>query len=404
MGKSQIRASLKGIASALVLAAGIGTASAGSDIIVGNTAPYSGPASSYSTIAKGLSAYLAMVNERGGIHGRKIKFLSYDDAYSPPKAVEQVRRLVEHDETQVVLTSFGTGPNAATQKYLNTKKVPQLFIITASGRFGHPEKFPGTMGWQPTVLLEAKIFGQYILHTRPNAKIGILAQNDDLGRDAIAGLKAALGPRAADMIVSVQTYDTHDPVVDSQIATLKAAGADTFYNAATAKYAAQAIKKAHELDWHPLHLLSSISANISTVLKPAGVEASKGIVSAFYFKDPSDPQWASDKDMIIYQEWMKKYYPEGDIANPFNVIAYSIGQTFEKVIDAAGDDVSGASIMKSAANMNFDLPMLLPGIRIKTSPTDYFPIQQMKLGRFDGERWQLFGGVYEDEADVADAN
>ncbi|WP_426440612.1 ABC transporter substrate-binding protein [Bradyrhizobium genosp. P] len=378
------------------------TAAEKPDLVVGNTGPYSGPASSYSTMAKGLSAYFDMLNEQGGIRGRSVKFISYDDAYSPPKTVEQVRRLVEDDNVSVLLGMFGTGPNAAVQKYLNAKKIPQLFLITASGRFGHPENFAGTMGWQPTLLLEAKIFGQYILRTKPNAKIGIISQNDDLGRDAVAGLKAALGPRATEMIVSSQVYNSTDPVIDAQIAAIKAAGADTIYDAATAKYAAQAIKKAHEIDWHPLHLLSSISANISTVLKPAGVKASRDIISAFFLKDSSDPQWSQDLSMQAYKAWMGKYYSAGDIENPFNVIAYSMGQTFQKVAESCGDDVSGANIMAKAASMNFDLPMLLPGIVIKTSSSDYFPLQQMRLGRFDGERWQLFGDVFEDEADLAE--
>ncbi|WP_084799768.1 ABC transporter substrate-binding protein [Bradyrhizobium sp. Ai1a-2] len=374
------------------------------ELVVGNTAPYSGPASAYSTIGKGLSAYFDMVNGKGGIEGRTIRFLSYDDSYSPPKTVEQVRRLVEGDEAEVLLGLLGTATNGAIQKYVNAKKIPQLFSVTASGKFNNPEKYPWTMGWLPTVVLEAKIFGRYILATKPDAKIGVLYQNDDLGRDALNALKSSLGPRASEMIVSTQKYEVTDPTIDSQIVSMKTAGANVFYNAATAKFAAQAIKAAHAGGWKPLQLLSSISANINTVLKPAGIDASRDIVSAFYLKDPTDPQWANDPAMVDYRDWMKKYYAAGDPDNPFNVIAYSIGQTFEVVLRTCGNDVSKANVMAKAASLNdVELSMFLPGIKLKTSKSDYFPIQQLQLGRFDGERWALFGNVYADETeDVSD--
>ena len=383
----------------LIPAVGLKKATA-AELLVGSTAPYSGPASGYSTIGKGFSAYFDMLNSKGGIQGRTIKFISYDDAYSPPKTVEQVRRLVESDDVEVLLGLFGTPTNAAVQKYINAKKIPQLFTVTASGRFNNPDKYPWTMGWLPTIVLEGKVFGRYILATKPNAKIGVLYQNDDLGRDALEALKSALGSRASEMIVSAQKYEVTDPTVDSQVLAIKAAGADVFYNAATVKSAAQAIRTAHAAGWKPLHLLSTISANINTVLKPAGIEASRDIVSAFYLKDPTDPQWSNDQGMVAYRDWMKKYYAAGDPDNPFNVIAYSIGQSFEVVLAACGNDTSKANIMAKAASLNnVSLPMLLPGITLKTSKTDYFPIQQLKLGRFDGERWSLFGEVYLDETE-----
>jgi len=370
------------------------------DLLVGNTAPYSGPASAYSTIAKGLAAYFDMLNAKGGVQGRTVKFVTYDDGYSPPKTVEQVRRLVEGDKVDVLLGLLGTAPNAAVQKYVNAKKVPQLFSVTASGKFNNPDKYPWTMGWLPTLVLEAKIFGRHILATKPNARIGILYQNDDLGRDALEALRSALGARASDMIVSAQNYEVTDPTIDSHVFAMKAAGADVFYNAATARFAAQAIRAAHASGWQPLHLLTSISANINTVLKPAGIDASQDIISAFYLKDPTDPQWNGDPVMVQYRDWMKKYYPAGDPNDPFNVIAYSIGQSFEAVLVACGDDPSRANIMAKASSLdNVALPMFLPGIKLKTSKADYFPIQQLQLGRFDGQRWSLFGDVHLDETE-----
>jgi branched-chain amino acid transport system substrate-binding protein len=384
-------------ASYLALGASMGLSA---ELLVGNTSPYSGPASGYATVGKGLAAYFDMLNAKGGVGGRTIKFVTYDDSYSPPKTVEQVRRLVESDEVAVIMGLLGTPTNAAVQKYLNAKNVPQLFSVAASGRFANPGKYPWTMGWIPTIVLEAKIFGRYILETKPNAKIGVLYQNDDVGRDALEALKSALGSRAAEMIVSAQKYEVTDPTIDSQIVSMKAAGADVFYNSATVKFAAQAIKTAHATGWKPLHLLTSISANINTVLKPAGIDASKDIVSAFYVKEPSDPQWANDPAMVEYRDWMKKYYASGDPENLFNVISYSVGQSFRAVLEACGDDVSRTNIMaKAAALNNVELPMLLPGIKLKTSKTDYFPIQQLQLGKFDGERWALFGQVITDETE-----
>lgn len=372
------------------------------ELVVGNTAPYSGPASSYSTVAKSIGAYLEMLNEKGGVNGTTFKFISYDDAYSPPKTVEQVRRLIESDNVDLILGLLGTAPNAAVQKYINAKKTPQLFSITASGKFNNPQSSPWTMGWLPTNVLESKVFGQYILQARPNAKIAVLYQNDDLGRDALEGLKAALGSRASEMIVSAQKYETSDPTVDSLVISMKSSGADVFYNAATAKFAAQAIKAANGVGWKPLQLLTAISANINIVLKPAGIDASRDIVSAFYLKDPTDPQWVNDPAMLDYRACMKKYYPNGDADNPLNVIGYSVAQSFQHVVSGAKASVSKEGIMTHAASLDsVSLPMLLPGIKLRTSKSDYFPIQQLQLGKFDGERWQLFGNVLIDETEVA---
>jgi branched-chain amino acid transport system substrate-binding protein len=387
------------VISASVLALGT-TNGLSTELVVGNTAPYSGPASGYAMVGKGLAAYFQMLNAKGGVGGRSIKFLTYDDSYSPPKSVEQVRRLVENDEVEVVLGLLGTPSNAAVQKYLNAKKVPQLFSVAASGRFSNPGKYPWTMGWIPTIVLEAKIFGRYILDTKPNAKIGILYQNDDFGRDALEALKSTLGSRAAEMIVSAQKYEVTDPTIESQVVSMKAAGADVFYNAATVKTAAQAIRTAHAVGWKPLHLLTSPSSSINSVLRPAGIDASKDIVSALYLKEPSDPQWANDQAMGEYRDWMKTYYADGDPDNFFNVVAYSVGQSFRAVLEACGNDVSKTNIMAKASTLNnVELPMLLPGIKLRTSKTDYFPIQQMQLGRFDGQRWVLFGDVIQDETE-----
>ncbi|WP_249137921.1 ABC transporter substrate-binding protein [Bradyrhizobium canariense] len=381
----------------------IATPSLSGEIVVGNTAPYSGPASGYAMVGKSLAAYFDMLNANGGVGGRTIKFLSYDDSYSPPKTVEQVRRLVESDEVELVLGLLGTPTNAAVQKYLNAKKVPQLFSVAASGKFSNPGKYPWTMGWIPTNVLEAKIFGKYILDTKPNAKIGVLYQNDDFGRDALETLKSSLGARAGEMIVSAQKYEVTDPTVDSQVVSMKSAGADVFYNAATVKFAAQAIKTAHAIGWKPLQLLTSPSSSINTVLKPAGIDASKDVVSALYLKEPSDPQWSNDPAMGEYRAWMKKYYANGDPDNFFNVVGYSVGQSFRAVLEACGNDVSRANIMAKASALNVELPMLLPGIKLKTSKTDYFPIQQLQLARFNGERWILFGEIIQDESEDVSA-
>jgi branched-chain amino acid transport system substrate-binding protein len=363
------------------------------EIKIGNINPYSGPASAYGLIGKTIGAYFNKVNAEGGISGRKITYVTYDDAYSPPKAVEQVRKLVESDEVLLVFQPLGTPSNTAIQKYLNAKKVPQLFVATGATKWGDPKNFPWTMGWQPNYQSEGRIYAKYLLQNNPNSKIGILYQNDDYGKDYVKGLKDGLGDKAKSMIVSEQPYETSDPTVDSQIINLKASGADVFFNVTTPKFAAQAIKKAHEIGWKPLHLLNNVSNSVGSVLKPAGLEAAKDILSTGYIKDPTDPTW---KDDAGYKEWlafMEKYFPEGDKTSSFTVYGYAVAQTLVQVLKQAGDDLTRANVMKQAASLDLALPILLPGIKIKTSATDFFPIKQMQMQRFNGERWELFGPV-----------
>lgn len=363
------------------------------EIKIGNINPYSGPASAYGLIGKTIGAFFGKVNAEGGINGRKITYVTYDDAYSPPKAVEQVRKLVESDEVLLVFQPLGTPSNTAIQKYMNAKKVPQLFVATGATKWGDPKNFPWTMGWQPNYQSEGRIYAKYLLQNNPNGKIGILYQNDDYGKDYVKGLKDGLGDKAKSMIVSEQPYETTDPTVDSQIINLKASGADVFFNVTTPKFAAQAIKKAHEIGWKPLHLLNNVSNSVGSVLKPAGLEAAKDILSTGYIKDPTDPTW---KDDAGYKEWlafMEKYFPEGDKTSSFTVYGYAVAQTLVQVLKQAGDDLTRANVMKQAASLDLALPILLPGIKIKTSATDFFPIKQMQMQRFNGERWELFGPV-----------
>jgi branched-chain amino acid transport system substrate-binding protein len=364
------------------------------EIKVGNTNPYSGPASAYGTIGKTIAAYFNKVNAEGGINGRKINFITYDDAYSPPKAVEQVRKLVESDEVLLVFQPLGTPSNSAIQKYLNAKKVPQLFVATGATKWGDPKNFPWTMGWQPTYQSEGRIYAQYLLQNHPNGKIAILFQNDDYGKDYVKGLKDGLGEKAKTMIVSELPYETSDPTVDSQIINLQASGADIFFNVTTPKFAAQAIKKSHEIGWKPLHLLNNVSTSVGSVLKPAGLDAAKGVFSTGYTKDPTDPTW---KDDAGYKEWaafMDKYYPDGDKTSGFTVYGYTAAQTLVQVLKQCADTLTRENVMKQAANLkNLELPMLLPGIKISTSATDFYPIEQMQMMKFNGERWELFGPV-----------
>jgi branched-chain amino acid transport system substrate-binding protein len=366
------------------------------EIKLGNTNPYSGPASAYGTIGKAISAYFKMVNEQGGINGRKVDFVSLDDGYSPPRTVEMVRRLVEQDQVAVVFQTLGTPTNSAIHKYLNQQKVPHLFVATGATKWGDPKNFPWTMGWQPTYQAEGKIYAQYILKNIPNAKVGILYQNDDYGKDYVKGIKDGLGDAAKKVIVSEQSYEVTDPTVDSQIVNLKNSGANVFYNVTIPKFAVQAIKKAHDIGWKPVHLLNSVSSSVGVVLKPAGVEASKDIITSRYLKDPTDPAIKNDAG---YKEWvafMQKYYPDGALNDDFNVYGFSVAQTMAHVLKQCGQDLSRANVMKQAASIkDLSLPMLLPGIKINTSATDFYPIEQEQLQRFDGERWVLFGEIFD---------
>ena len=364
------------------------------EIILGNINPYSGPASAYGAIGKSIGAYFDKVNAEGGVNGRKIKFITLDDGYNPAKTVEQARKLVEQDEVLLVFQTLGTPPNSAIHKYMNEKKVPQLFVATGATKWGDPKNFPWTMGWQPNYQSEAKIYAAHLLENKPNGKVAILYQNDDYGKDYLKGFEDGLGAKAASMIVSKLSYEVTDPTVDSQMVSLKASGADTFFNVTTPKFAAQAIKKAAELGWKPLHYLNSVSSAVGSVLVPAGIEASVGLITAGYIKDPTDPQFQKGKEWDDWLAYMKKYHPSGDLKDNFNVYGYTVAQTMVQVLKQAGDNLTRANIMKEAANLDMVLPMLLPGVNVKTGPDDFYPIEREQLMRFDGKTWQLFGKVY----------
>jgi len=364
------------------------------EIKIGNTNPYSGPASAYGTVGRAIEAYFEKINEEGGINGRKITFVSYDDGYSPPKTVEQVRRLVERDQVLFLFATLGTPTNTAIWSYVNMKSVPHLFLTTGATKWGAPKGHPWTMGFQPNYQSEAQIYAQYILKHLPQAKIGILYQNDSFGKDYLKGFKDGLGDKASTMIVSEQTYVVTDQTVESQIINLMNSGADVFFNVTIPKFAAQAIKKAADIGWKPTHLIASVSNSVEAVFKPAGLEVSKGLISAGFEKDPDDPQWQDDPALKKWRAWMKKYYPEGSVHDGLNVYGYTSAQALVHILEKCGDNLTRENVMKQAANIkNLELPMLLPGIKINTSPTDFYPIQQMQLTRFDGEKWVLFGEV-----------
>jgi len=363
------------------------------EIKIGQTMPYSGPASAYGTIGRVEAAYFKKVNDEGGINGRKLNFLSIDDAYSPPKTVEMTRRLVEQDEVLLIFGGLGTPSNTAIHKYMNAKKVPQLFVATGATKWNDPQNYPWTMGWQPNYQTEARIYARYILQTRPNAKVALLYQNDDYGKDYLKGFKDGLGDKGR-LIVAEASYEVTDATVDSQVLQLQSSGADTFFNITTPKFAAQAVRKAWDSGWKPLQFLNNVSASVGTVLTPAGLDKSIGIISTNYGKDPTDPQWANDPAFKDWVAFMKKYYPDGSLVDAFNVYGYSVAQTLVQVLKQCGDNLTRENVMRQAANLkNFVTPMALPGIVINTSPTDFAPIEQMQLVKFDGKTWVLFGDV-----------
>jgi branched-chain amino acid transport system substrate-binding protein len=367
------------------------------EIKIGQTVPFSGPASAYATIGKAQAAYFNMINQQGGVNGRKINLIQYDDAYSPPKAVEQVRKLVESDEVLLTFQIIGTPSNAAVQKYLNTKKVPQLFAATGATKFTDPKNFPWTLGFNPNYFVEGRIYGQYILKQYPNAKVGILYQNDDLGRDYLNGIKAGLGEKAATMVVAEASYEMTDPTIDSQIIKLKSAGADLFFSASTPKFAAQAIKKNAELGWKPVHILDINATSVGAVMQPAGLEASKDVISVNYGKDPLDPTWKDDPGMKRYFEFMAKYFPEGDKNSSFNAYGYSTSQLMVHVLKQCGDNLTRENVMKQATNLkDVQLDLALPGIVGNTTPDDYRVNKQFQMMKFNGERWELFGPILVD--------
>src|SRR5579863_94012 len=375
------------------------TGATDTEIKIGQTAPFSGPASAFATVSKAQAAYIKMINDEGGVNGRKINFIQYDDAYSPPKTVEQVRKLVEGDEVLLTFQLIGTPPNAAVQKYLNVKKVPQLFAATGASRFTDPKNFPWTIGFNPNYQTEGRIYAQYILKNYPNAKIGILFQNDDLGRDYVTGLKTGLGDKAGKMIVSETSYELTDPTIDSQIVQLKSAGADLFFDASTPKFAAQAIKKVADLNWKPVHILDINATSVGAVMKPAGLENSKGVISVNYGKDPLDPTWKDDPGMKKYFAFMAKYYPEGDKDSSFNTYGYSTTQLLIHVLKQCGDDLTREYVMKQATNLkDVQLDLALPGIIGSTTPNDYRVNKQLQMMKFNGERWEGFGPIIVDDA------
>jgi branched-chain amino acid transport system substrate-binding protein len=361
-------------------------------IKIGNIVPYSGPASAYGVNGKTIAAYFEKINADGGINGRKINFISYDDGYNPPKTVEQARRLVESDEVLLLFYSLGTPTNSAIQKYMNIKKVPHLFVATGATKWNDPRNFPWTMGWSPSYQGESHIYAQYLLREHPAGKIGVLYQNDDYGKDYLKGLKDGLAGKIP--IVTEAPYETSDTTVDSQIVALKAAGADIFFNVCTPKFAAQAIKKVSEIGWKPVHVLNNVARSIGAVLRPAGFQNAQGILSAGYTKDATDPTWKDDPAFKAWSAFMDQYYPTGDKTDSATVSSYSVAQTLVVVLQQCGDDLTRENIMRQAANLkDVHIGMLLPGITINTGPTDFAPIKQMQMMRFEGERWQLFGPV-----------
>jgi branched-chain amino acid transport system substrate-binding protein len=367
------------------------------EIKIGNIMPYSGPASAYATIGKTEAAYFNKLNSEGGINGRKINFISYDDAYSPPKAVEQARKLVESDEVLLIFNPLGTPSNSAIHKYMNAKKVPQLFVSTGAAKWNDPKNFPWTMGWQPNYPTEARIYAAYILKNLPGKTIGVLYQNDDFGKDYVTGLREGLGDQASKLILIESSYETSAPTVDSQVVQIKGANPDIFINIATPKFAAQAIKKIAEVDWHPVQFLTNVSASIGGVMKPAGYENDQGILSTAYLKDPKDPEWKNDPAMSEWRAFMTKWYPEGDQDDASTVFAYGVAKGLEQVLRQCGDNLTRENVMKQASSLDFEIGIYLPGTRIKTSPTDFAPIEQLQMQRFKGEAWERFGPLMSGE-------
>ena len=363
------------------------------EIKIGNTGPYSGPASSYSAVPKAEVAYWKMINDQGGINGRMINFISYDDAYTPPKTVEMARKLVEEDQVFLIASPLGTPCNSAIWHYMNQKKVPQLFVATGATKWDDPKGHPWTIGWQPNYQSEGRIYAAYILKEKPGGKIGVLYQNDDFGKDYVKGLKDGLGDKAS-MVIVEASYETTDPTVDSQVVDMKAKGADVFVNTAIPKFAAQAIRKAAEIGWKPLHVLSSIGNSVGATLKPAGLENAKDLVSDFYLKDPSDPKWKDDEGFKWWVSFMDKYLPDADKTDAGYVAGSSLAAMTAQVLKQCGDELTRENVMKQAGSLhNFSVPMLLPGIAANTSPTDFAPVKQVQMARFDGTRWNLFGDL-----------
>ncbi|HEY4956246.1 MAG TPA: ABC transporter substrate-binding protein [Caldimonas sp.] len=380
-------------------AAKYGPGASATEIKLGQTMPYSGPASAYGTIGKVEQAYFKMINDNGGINGRKVNLISLDDGYSPPRAVEQVRRLVEQDEVLALFQTLGTPSNSAIHAYVNAKKVPHLLLATGATKWGDPQHFPWTMGLNLSYQSEGQIYAKWLLKNKPDAKIGILYQNDDYGKDVLKGVKDGLGAASAKMIVKEATYEVTDPTIDSQILTLQGSGADTFIDITTPKFGAQAVRKAFDSGWKPLHLLNNVSASIGSVLVPAGVEKAVGAITVAYYKDQNDPQWKDDPAMLEWRAFMGRYYRDGDPKDASNLYGYLAAQIMTQILKQCGNDLTRENVMRQAANLkNFKLPLLLPGMHLNTSPTDFFPVQQAQLQKFTGTQWQLFGELMSTDA------
>jgi branched-chain amino acid transport system substrate-binding protein len=367
------------------------------EIKIGNTNPYSGPASAYGTIGKALGAYFKKVNDDGGINGRKINYITYDDGYAPPKTVEMVRKLVEQDQVALLFQTLGTPPNSAIHRYMNQQKTPHLFVATGATKWNDAKNFPWTMGYQPNYQTEGRVFAAHMLKNQPDGKVGVLYQNDDYGKDYLKGFEDALTEAGKkNLIVMKQSYEVTDPTIDSQIVNLKNSGATVFFNITIPKFAVQAIKKAHDIGWKPTHYLNNVSSSLSTVLKPAGLEASKGLITALYMKEVTDPKWRNDKGFLEWVAWMKKYYPEGALDDQSNGYAYNVAILMTHVLKQCGNDLSRENIMRQAASIkDLELPLLIPGIKVNTSATDFAPIEQEQLARFDGEKWAEFGEIFD---------
>nr|WP_245287480.1 ABC transporter substrate-binding protein [Bradyrhizobium elkanii] len=373
------------------------TGATDTEIKIGNIVPYSGPASAYGSVGKAMAALFKKVNDEGGINGRKINFISYDDAYSPPKTVEQARKLVESDEVLLVVGTLGTAPNTAIQKYLNSKKVPQLFVATGATKWNEPKTFPWTMGWLPSYQSEARIYAKYLMKEKPGAKVAVLYQNDDMGKDYLKGLKDGFGADAS-RIVLEESYEVSEPTIDSHVVKIKSANPDVLVLYTTPKFGAQAIKKLGEMNWKPLTIISNVSASTAAVMKPAGVENSQGVISAAYAKDVSDPQWANDPGIKAFDDLLAKYLPEMNRIDSSAMTGYNLATTMVEVLRRCGDNLTRENVMKQAQSLKqFAQGGLLPGVTLTTSATDYMPIEQLQLMQFKGERWQLFGEVLSGE-------